>query len=87
MDFELDTKKVVEYFNKGSNDITEFGAIVEECRRICNLHFENSRVEFTRRQANEVAHTLAREDTFLASPHTFNVALLCIATLIINEKL
>jgi ribonuclease HI len=87
VDFELDAKKVVDYFNNGSNDITEFGVIVEECRRSCNLHFENSKVEFTRRQANEVAHTLAREATFLASPHTFNVAPLCIATLIINEKL
>ncbi|XP_024628786.1 uncharacterized protein [Medicago truncatula] len=87
VDFELDAKKVVDYFNRGNNDITEFGAIVEECRRSCNLYFENSKVEFSRRQANEVAHTLAREATFLANPHIFNVAPLCISTLSINEKL
>ncbi|KEH42462.1 hypothetical protein MTR_1g069475 [Medicago truncatula] len=28
VDFEFDAKKVVDYFNRGSNDITEFGAIV-----------------------------------------------------------
>ena len=59
MDFELDAKKVVDYFNRCSNDISEFGAIVEDCQRSCNLYFENSKVEFSRRQANEVAHTLA----------------------------
>jgi len=59
VDFELDVKKVVDYFNKGSNDIYEFGAIVEECRRSCNLYFENSKVEFNRRQASEVVHILA----------------------------
>jgi hypothetical protein len=36
MDFELDAKKVVDYYNRGSNDISEFGAINDECRRCCN---------------------------------------------------
>jgi hypothetical protein len=31
VDFELDAKKVVDYFNRGSNDMSEFGAIVEKC--------------------------------------------------------
>jgi len=87
VDFELDANKVVDYFNKGSNDISEFGAIVEECWRSCVTYFENSKVEFSQRQANEVVHTLAREATFLANPQIFNVAPLCISTLIINEKL
>jgi len=62
VDFELDAKKVVDYFNEGSNDISEFGAIVEECRRNFVTYFENSKVEFSRRQANEVArsHTCSR---------------------------
>lgn len=50
--------------------------------------FSNSKVEFSRSQANEVAHTLAQEATFfLASPHVFNVVPSCISTLISNEKL
>jgi len=54
---------------------------------MCFFYFENSKVEFSRRQANEVAHILAREATFLASPHVFNYVPLCIETLIFNEKL
>jgi len=72
VDFEMDAKKVVDYFNKGRNDISEFGAIMDECRKNCIDYFENSKVEFSRRQANVVAHTLAREAISLASPHVFD---------------
>jgi hypothetical protein len=74
VDFELDAKKVVDYFHRGSSDVSEFGAILEECKRCRNLYFENSKVEFRLRQANEVAHI-------------FNVVPLCISTMINNEKL
>jgi hypothetical protein len=77
----------VDYFNKGGKDISEFGAIMDECRKNCNDCFENSKVEFSRRQANVVAHTLAREAISLASPHVFDDVPLCISTLIFNEKL
>jgi len=57
----MDAKNVVDYFNKDIDDISEFGAIVEECERNCVTYFENSRVEFSRRQANEVViHLLKR---------------------------
>jgi hypothetical protein len=68
VDFELDAKKVADYYNHGSSDISEFGAIIDDCRRCHNLFFENSKVEFSRRQANEVAHTLARKALSLSSP-------------------
>jgi hypothetical protein len=58
VNFELDAKKVVDYFKRGGNDISEFGAIVEDCRRSCNLYFKNIKVEFSRREVNEVTHTL-----------------------------
>ena len=87
VDFELDAKKVLDYFNKGGNDISEFGVIMDECRKNCNDCFENSKVEFSRRQANVVAHTLARETISPASPHVFDDVPLCISTLIFNEKL
>jgi len=86
VDFELDAKKVVDYYNGGHNNISEFGAIIDKCKRCCFSCFENSKVEFRRRQANDVAHTLAREVTFLSSPHVFNDVPLCIETLTINEK-
>lgn len=44
--------------------IFEFGAIVDECKRCCNVYFENSKVEFSRRQVSEVPHTLVREALF-----------------------
>lgn len=37
VDFELDAKKVADYYNHGSCDISEFGAIIDDCRRCCNL--------------------------------------------------
>ena len=80
--FELDAKKFVDYFNRGRNDISEFGAIVDECKRRCSVYFENSKMEFNRRQASVVAHTLVRETTLLASPHVFDDVPLCISTLI-----
>jgi len=47
----------------------------------------NSRVEFVRRQANEVAHVLAREVTLLVSPTIYFHIPNCIEPLIINEML
>jgi len=87
VDFELDVKKVVDYFHRGSNDVSEFGAILEECKRCRKLYFENSKVGFSWRQVNEIAHTLARETLFLASPYIFNDIPLFISTMINNEKL
>jgi len=58
VNFELDAKKVVDYIKRGSNDVSKFGAIVEDCQRSCNLYFETSKVEFSQRQTNEVTHTL-----------------------------
>jgi ribonuclease HI len=48
VDFELDAKKVVDYFNRGHNDVFEFGAIMDACRQIHNSYFENSKAEFSR---------------------------------------
>ncbi|KEH25827.1 hypothetical protein MTR_6g034915 [Medicago truncatula] len=48
---------------------------------------ENFKMEFSWRQANEVAHTLAREALFLPSSQVFNDVPLSILTLINNEKL
>jgi len=48
---------------------------------------DNARVEFVRRQANGVAHSLAREAMLLASLVTYYDIPNCIETLIINEML
>jgi hypothetical protein len=68
IDFEVDSKRVADYFNQGNGDITEFGIIMDSNRHYCSLFLPNSHVEFTRRQANGVAHELANtalsEDSF-----------------------
>jgi putative flippase GtrA len=61
--------------------------IISYCRSLFSTFFSNSRVKFVMRQANAVAHTLAREVTSLASPAVYFNISACIETLIINEML
>jgi len=68
VDFETDSKFTVDAFLSSRNDLSEFGYIISSCRSLFCSFFSNSRVEFVRRQANAVAHALAREATLLASP-------------------
>lgn len=83
--FELDSKRVVDSFHSTRNDVSDLGAIIRECRTTFSSFFTNSRVEFIRRQANEVAHRLARAATFYASIHYFTVLPDCIQDVLINE--
>lgn len=65
VNFEFDVKNVVDYFNKGSNDLSKYGAIIDKCRRSCNnSHFENFKVEFSWKQGNVVVQTLDWDVTF-----------------------
>ena len=61
--FELDAKKVDNYLN--NDNITEFGVILDEYKHCRNLFFTNSQIEFSRRQANDVTHTLTTETHIL----------------------
>ncbi|AES60782.2 hypothetical protein MTR_3g111390 [Medicago truncatula] len=45
VDFEMDAKRVVDYYNKVSNDISEFSATIDDCRRRCCYWFENSKTK------------------------------------------
>ncbi|XP_058783747.1 uncharacterized protein LOC131658475 [Vicia villosa] len=85
MDFELDAKSVVDNVNRSSPNNTDCGAITSECKRVLVSSFRNSHVKFVRRQANEVAHVLARAATFFASFQVFTDIPTCILSLIINE--
>jgi len=87
MDYETDSKLTADAFLSTRNDLSEFGCIITSCRSFFRNFFSNSRVEFIRRQANEVAHALAREATSLASPTIYYDIPTCIETLIINEML
>ena len=63
VDFETDSKTTHDAFHAHKNDFSEFRHIISACRSLFNNHLTNSRVEFTRRRANEVAHALAGEAT------------------------
>ncbi|GAU51128.1 hypothetical protein TSUD_92700 [Trifolium subterraneum] len=67
IDFELDSKRVVDRFHPSSRDFTEFGAIIDHCKLVFSTYYRNSSVEFLRRQANEAAHTLVKAATLSAS--------------------
>jgi len=72
VDFGLDSKTIVDAFNTTLPVVSEFGLIISACRSLFDLKFANSKVEFNRRQANEVAHTLAGVAILLASPPTYS---------------
>ncbi|XP_073275463.1 uncharacterized protein [Primulina huaijiensis] len=69
--FESDSKIVVEAISSETEDNSEFGAIISECREVIRQKPSFS-VCFTRRQANKVAHNLARASCFHARPSIWN---------------
>jgi hypothetical protein len=66
------------------NGILEFSLIVADIIQIM-LSCVNFEVKFVRRQANMVAHTLARTINFWASFHRFEIVPLYIEHLQVNE--
>ncbi|CAJ2643989.1 unnamed protein product [Trifolium pratense] len=85
VDFELDAQTVVTKFHSKKDDVSEFGEVIKDCQRLHNTFFKNSKVEFIRRQANVVAHVLARAAPSLASFRVFTDTPICIHNFIINE--
>jgi len=63
----LTQKKVADSFASNKQDYTEYDAIINECKFVFSQYYENSSVEFVRRQTNEVVHKLAKADPLLAS--------------------
>jgi hypothetical protein len=41
VDFALDSKRVVDYFNKGGSDVTDLGDVIGECHCVIDVNFEN----------------------------------------------
>lgn len=61
-------------------------AIIHDCKHLLMTNLTNSNMKFIRRQANTVAHSLAREALHNAI-FQFHYIPHCIHTLINNEKL
>ena len=86
VDFVLDSKSVVERFNSNLGDSSGLGCIIQACRQLFDCNFQNSHIEFNRRQANGVAHELARVAPSHVSSHVYDDVPSCIQDLIANEK-
>jgi len=73
--------------SKVTVDVTETGYILTACRRLFTTHFTNSKVEFSRQQTNEVAHTLAGVVTLSVRPKIYYHVPRCIEHFINSEML
>lgn len=75
--FEMDAKTVADSVKSCTEDLTDFGIIIKQCRDILSVE-PNYVVEFVRRQANVVAHAFAKAATSYASPYIFESIPTCI---------
>lgn len=86
MDFETNSKVVAESIYKGDG-VSDFMAIIHNCRHLLITDLVNFDVKFVRIQANSVAHNLAKEAlNHVSFQYHLNIPH-CIHTLINNEKL
>jgi ribonuclease HI len=82
--FESDSNTLVHAIINNNVGNSEFSTIVSSIKNNLSL-LTNFEVKFVRRQANSVAHSLARASVSWASHRFFNVIPRCIASLVINE--
>jgi ribonuclease HI len=84
--FETDSKSVVDAIHHFHGGSSEFSVIISNINNIlsCNTNFM---VKFIRRQANMVAHTLARAAISWSSRCTFETLPICITRLLNNEMI
>lgn len=78
---EFDCKLVLDALHPSKTNHSEFGFIIKKCKNILSFFS----YLFVRRQANSVAHALARASKFYATSYVFNSVLDCISSLVINE--
>jgi len=86
VDFVLDSKYVVEHFHSNLVNSSELGCIIQACKQLFDYNFQSSHVKFNRRQANGVAHELARVAPSYTSSNIYDDVPSCIRDLIANEN-
>lgn len=79
---ELDCKAVMDDIRGVCNFVTEFDSILSSCNSLLS-NLQNYIVSFIRRQANIVAHNLARASRQYANSQIFDCSPICITTLIL----
>jgi ribonuclease HI len=82
--FESDSRLVVDAITSSNNGISEFSHLIAHIQFLLrsNNYFE---VKYVKRQANNVAHTLARAAYSMSSRRVFDSIPRCIDTILINE--
>jgi len=85
MDFETDSKTVVDSIYRNKQGVSDFNAIINECKDLLSSDLATFDVRFIRRQANEAAHSLAWEAPRYASLCIFIRIPSCIETIIMNQ--
>jgi ribonuclease HI len=84
--FETDSKSVVDAIHHFRSGHSEFSFIVSNINNILSCN-QNFMVKFVKRQANMVAHTLARAAISWSRRCTFETLPICITPLLNNEIL
>jgi len=82
--FETDCMSLVDALTSPAISISEFGNLVSQCRRLLSSNLDYV-VSFVKRQANRVAHTIARASLSHSSPHTCNDVPSTMYSLFMNE--
>ena len=85
VDFELDSKTVVDSLYGSKYGVSNFSAVIQDCRHLLASDLATSNVRFIRRQINEVAHNFARVASCHASFHIYIRIPSCISTIIMKE--
>ena len=85
MDFELNSKTVVDSLYDSKNGVSNFSAVINDCRRLLASDLVTSDVRFIWRQANEVAHSFARVALRHASFHIHIRIPSCSSIIIMNK--
>lgn len=70
--FESDYKVIVDIMNSSHMPQNELGDILSNCKDLLSIH-TSSIMNYVRKQANEVAHSIARASLSNPSPHVFYI--------------
>ena len=83
---ELDCKLVVDDIFDSTNNHTEVGNTLHECRMLLDS-LPNFKISFIWRKTNFVAHELARVSKLYASYHIFDMISTCIFPTLMNNMI
>ena len=82
--FESDRKLLIDTINSNSTPNNEFGDIISRCKDLLSSR-NNFIVSYVTRQANMIAHNIARASLSHPSPHIFHEVSSTLYLLFCNE--